>query len=125
MRVVPEEHSHPVPEGRAFWWSERLWELARGLPVVRVAIDDIKELDMDCWFDGAPATCRLVADHARRIQNADLSHPVILASDGHLMDGGHRIAKAWLQGAAEVDAVRFTVDPEPDWIIDDEPRRQA
>jgi hypothetical protein len=32
------------------------------------------------------------------------------------MDGGHRIATAWLQGDAEVRAVRFTVDAEPDWV---------
>lgn len=53
---------------------------------------------------------------ARRIQEADLAHPVILGSDGQLMDGGHRIAKAWLEGRDRVDAVRFTVDPEPDWV---------
>jgi predicted kinase len=35
------------------------------------------------------------------------------------MDGGHRIAKAWLQGATSVNAVRFVKTPEPDWI--DEP----
>ena len=39
------------------------------------------------------------------------------------MDGGHRIAKAWLQGAARVSAVRFVETPEPDWI--DEPGRHS
>ncbi len=33
------------------------------------------------------------------------------------MDGGHRIAKAWLLGETEIPAVRFAVDPEPDWIL--------
>lgn len=113
---VPETHSRPTSAGRAFWWTERLWTLARDLPVERVAIADIAEFDEDCWFDGGPATCRAVADHAGRILGADLSNPVILGSDGHLMDGGHRIAKAWLDGATEVDAVRFVTDPEPDWI---------
>jgi hypothetical protein len=32
------------------------------------------------------------------------------------MDGGHRIAKAYLLGRATVPARRFTVDPDPDWI---------
>lgn len=32
------------------------------------------------------------------------------------MDGGHRIAKVWLEGAASVNAVRFVETPEPDWV---------
>jgi hypothetical protein len=61
--------------------------LARELPVHEVAIDDIAEFDQDCWFQGRAPTCRQVAEHARRIQAADLGFPVILASDGSLMDG--------------------------------------
>jgi hypothetical protein len=29
------------------------------------------------------------------------------------MDGGHRIAKAWIEGRDHIDAVRFIVDPPP------------
>jgi hypothetical protein len=32
------------------------------------------------------------------------------------MDGGHRIARAWIEGRTEIDAVRFEVDPEPEFI---------
>lgn len=116
---MPESHSHPVNGVRAHWWSERLWRLAEELTVERVAIDEIAEFDMDCWFKGIAPTCRDVAIHARRICQADLSHPVILAADGQLMDGGHRIAKAWLQGDTQVNAVRFRKDPEPDWVTAD------
>ena len=113
---MAEKHSHPVPDGRAFWWTESLWAASAGLPVRRVPIDQIREFEQDCWFDGRAPNCREVAEHARRIQQADLQYPVILAADGHLMDGGHRIAKAWLEGRGAVDAVRFEVDPEPDWM---------
>ncbi len=115
-RRVAEQHSHPVAGGRAHWWTERLWAAAVALPVFEVSIDEIPEFDLDCWFDGRAPTCREVAEHARRIQRADLGHPVILAADGHLMDGGHRIAKAWLEGRRTIGAVRFSVDPEPDWL---------
>ena len=71
---------------------------------------------MDCWFGAVEPTIRRVAEHSDRIMRADLSYPVILAGDGHLMDGGHRIAKAWLNGKTHVRAVRFETDPEPDWI---------
>ena len=61
-------------------------------------------------------TCRMVARHADLIQKADPKYPVILSADGRLMDGGHRIAKAWISGRTTIDAVRFRVDPEPDYI---------
>jgi hypothetical protein len=32
------------------------------------------------------------------------------------MDGMHRVVKALLTGRATIDAVRFTADPEPDYI---------
>ena len=111
------KHSHLTDRGRSFWNTARLWELAQGLPVQTVPLDRLAEFDQDCWFgpDAAP-TCRAVAAHAKRIQEADLSHPVILAADGRLMDGGHRVSKAWLLGLSEIAAVRFETDPEPDWI---------
>ncbi len=114
------KHSWLSPNGRYFWWSERLWVLAKGLPVKRVSIDSITEFDQNCWFaPGLSPTCRDVAQHAKRIFEADLTYPIILAADGHLMDGGHRIAKAWIAGETEINAVQFEVDPEPDWVEDE------
>lgn len=111
-------HSRKVPAGRAVWYTERLWECAAGLPVQLVAIADIPEFEQNCWFGATnPPTCRVVAEHAKRIQDADLNYPIILSADGGLMDGGHRISKAWLNGSTEIKAVRFTRDPEPDYVI--------
>jgi hypothetical protein len=107
-----------VPGGRALWRNERLWKAAEGLPVTMVALADIAEFDRDCWFGERHApTCRAVAEHARRIQAADLAYPIILGADGRLMDGGHRCARAYLEGRTEIAAVRFVVDPEPERII--------
>jgi hypothetical protein len=115
---MPQKHSRPVPGGRAVWLTERLWALARGLPEERVAIEAVPEFDQDAWFGPhVPPTCRAVATHARRIYEADLRYPIILAADGRLMDGGHRLAKAWLAGDTHVRAVRFVVDPAPDYVL--------
>jgi hypothetical protein len=116
---MPERHTRPVPGGRAVYLTERLWKLAEDLPAEPVPIDAIREFDEDCWFGGRPVTCRMVAEHVDRIQKADLRYPVILSADGRLMDGGHRIAKAWLSGSTTIDAVRFRVDPEPDYVEPD------
>jgi len=48
--------------------------------------------------------------------DCDLAFPVILSSDGRVMDGMHRICKALLQGQNDIEAVRFDHDPEPDYI---------
>lgn len=82
-----------------------------------VCVDDIRDFDLNCWFGPqTEPTCRAVARHAERMYKADHSYPVILSADGGLMDGGHRLAKAWLAGQEKVAAVRFERDPEPDWI---------
>ena len=114
---MPEKHSRIIEDGRrAVWYTARLWDLARDLPAFEVAIADLPEFDQDCWFgtERIP-TCRAIAEHAHRIATADLSYPVILSADGRLMDGGHRLAKAWLAGHVHVRAVRFAVDPAPDY----------
>ena len=113
-------HSRLVGGQREYFSTERLWQLSEGLPVVEVAIAQVAEFDQDCWFDGQAPTCRQVAEHARRILSADLSHPVILSASGALMDGGHRIAKAWIVGDLTIRAVRFEVDPPPDYVVADD-----
>lgn len=115
-----EKHSRTVPGGRGYWRTQRLWALAAGLPVKQVPLSDIPEFDLDCWFQGRHTpSIREVAGHARRIFNAELSYPVILNAEGQLMDGAHRLAKAWLEGATHIAAVRFIETPEPDWIKTD------
>ena len=114
---MAEKHSRLTAKDRFFWWTERLWVLARDLPVITVNLDGIKEFEENCWFlKLEDATCKAVAKHAKRIVDADLSFPIILSSEGLLMDGGHRISKAWLNGSTEIRAVKFEIDPEPDWI---------
>jgi hypothetical protein len=115
---MPDKYTRPIPGGRGLWWTERLWALSAGLPVVLVKIADIPELDQDCWF--APRrtpSIREVAKHARRIAEADPAYPVILCAEGRLMDGGHRLAKALIAGREEIEAVRFPETPEPDEIL--------
>ena len=112
----PERQSHTGPGGRAYWLTRKLWAAAAGLPVIQVAVADIPEFDQDCWFRGQAPSLRDVAGHTRRIMAADLSYPIIFSADGRLMDGGHRIARAWIEGRAQIDAVRFMVDPEPEEI---------
>lgn len=114
-------YSDPKPDGTVdFWLMDGLWKRARELPVVRRSIGSLPGLDQVLWFGGpgkVEPTCRLVAEHARRIVSADLSFPVILSAEGDVWDGMHRIAKAYLQGVEEVDVVQFIENPPPDGTL--------
>jgi len=52
----------------------------------------------------------------RLIDDADLSFPIILAANGAVMDGMHRVAKAALQGRQAIEAIQFEEDPPPDHV---------
>lgn len=99
------------------WEVERLWELARDLPVKLVRLDQLDDLDRVGWHGQAQhygrLTIREVADHARRIQAATFDHPIILSAEGHLLDGFHRVAKAYLLGMTAIPAVQFATNPSP------------
>ena len=106
-----------VDETLQVWHVKRLWKLARALPVKPVPLTHISCLDETIWFSpiyGVKPTCRRVAAHAKRIYEADCNTPVILSATGLVMDGMHRVAKAWILGRKTVRAVKFPRDPEPD-----------
>jgi len=57
-----------------------------------------------------------VRKHARLICEADLRHPILLSSDGRVMDGMHRVAKALIAERLTLPAKRFVLDPAPDHV---------
>ncbi len=107
-------HFRPDPGGLKAWDVDRLVTLTQDIGPERVPIADVRELDEAYW--GGCMTCRQVAEHARLIEEADPTFPVILSSDGRIMDGMHRVLKALLMGLTHVPAVRFRTDPEPDFV---------
>ena len=111
-------HFRPSERGLKAWDIDRLVALAKDLPRFPVEVSAIAELDEPYWFGGGDpdATCRAIAEHARMIEEADLSFPIILSQDGRVFDGMHRVAKALLAGLTTVEAVRFERDPDPDYV---------
>ena len=102
------------------WDVERLWDLSKVLPVKEVPVDSIHALDEVTWFDYEPSqhpTCRRVTEHAKRIYEATFDFPVILSSAGWVMDGMHRVCKAYLLGLERIQVVQFDEDPEPDHVF--------
>ncbi len=114
----PQYHFRDVG-GRMFVWDVRkLLKGATSLPVIDVALDDIRELDESYWFEATkqPATCRSVGDHMKLVQAADLSFPILLCAEGRVMDGMHRVVKAYIAGQQSITARQLPVTPPPDYV---------
>jgi len=103
--------------GLLAWDVDRLVTLSRDFPILPVPLSEIRELEepFSPEFDTSP-TWKSMVEHMQLIENADLSFPIILSAEGRVMDGMHRVIKALLAGPATIDAVRFSTDPEPDYI---------
>ncbi len=103
-----------------FWRMHQLWELAAGLPVKKVRLSELDGFDDVRWFGGPMnirPTCRAIAEHARDIIAADLSYPIIISPTGEVLDGWHRICKAFLEGIEELDAVQLATLPAYRWRV--------
>lgn len=111
-------HFRPTERGTLIWDVDRLVELSKDLSVTAVAISEIGELDEKFWFNdaGDQPTCRRIALHAKLIGETDLQYPIILSQNGRVMDGMHRVCRALIEGRSTILAVRFDMDPNPDYI---------
>ena len=102
--------------GLLAWDVDRLVQVSNAFPRKQVPLDTIRELDEPWHDEGEPATWRRMIEHITLIDEADLSFPIILSSNGAVMDGMHRVAKAVRQGRKVIEAVQFDQDPEPDYV---------
>jgi hypothetical protein len=103
-----------------FWRMYELWEFAEGLPVKKIRLRDLEGFDEPRWFGGPfniRPTPRAIAEHARDIYASDLSYPIILSPTGEVLDGWHRICKAFLEGVEEVEAVQLPNLPPYRWRV--------
>jgi hypothetical protein len=116
---VRKQYFFSPSEGGGFdaWDVDRLIRLTSHLPVVEVALDQIGEIGENYWYnsEGDVPTVRSMVDHMKILMEADTDFPVILNSEGRVMDGMHRIAKALYLGFPKIKAVRFPSDPLPDY----------
>jgi hypothetical protein len=99
------------------WDVDRLVAVTRNFPVLQIPLTDIAEISepFASQFD-EPASWNSIIKHIRLIEAADLRFPIILSRENRVMDGMHRVVKALLANRTTIDAVQFTVDPEPDYI---------
>ena len=114
--VRKQYYFRPSSRGLLAWDVDRLIQLSASFPRRRVPLDRVRELDAPLFGDGESATWRSMLTHVQLMDEADLSFPIILAADGAVMDGMHRVAKAMREGRTDIVAVQFLDDPPPDHI---------
>jgi hypothetical protein len=102
-----------------YWKASTLWKLSETMEIEHVPLDsfDWTNENFQCGNLSNPPLWRDIGDHAKRIMNADLQYPIVINSKGHVMDGMHRILKAYVFGLPTVKAVRFKEDPPRDMIV--------
>ncbi len=111
-------HFKKVGEDVYIWDVNKLLAEHPDIPVVKVPLDSIAELHEPYWYsaEGDSPTCASVAKHSVLIEQANLNFPILLHSDGSVMDGMHRVCKAYNQGLEEIESVRLPITPPPDYI---------
>lgn len=118
MKLRPQYHFRESEQGLLAWDVMGLIERVSDLIPSEVHISEISELDQPHWFDleGDSPTCRKIAEHARMIEEADLTYPIIIDHVGRVLDGMHRVCKALNQGLETILAYRLLEMPEPDYV---------
>ncbi len=111
-------HFRNSDQGLLAWDVDNLIRLTANLKALEHPLSDIHELDEPYWyqFEGDIPTCKSIAEHIRLVQNVDLAYPIILCPQGKVMDGMHRVVKAFVEGRRYLLAYRLPVMPEPDYI---------
>lgn len=111
---------------KKIWHVDRLWKLAEDIEPVKIPIEDIVGVDAVTWFsEEQRPTVRSVAQHAKRIYEADLSYPPLLTEDKKVFDGMHRIARHLLLGHSHLEVKIFPENPPPDEVVDLPPKDEG
>ena len=107
----------PSESGYNAWDVDNLIELTKDFKVVKLSVDKLLENNNDHWYkDGDLPTSKSIFDHMKLVDECSLKYPIIVSAEGKIMDGMHRVGKAYLNGFSLIDAVVFEVTPDPDFL---------
>lgn len=119
MQKFPEHGYVEADDKQIYYWkASSLWALSKTMPMIDIALDsfDWTNENFQCNSLSNPPLWRDIGDHAKRIFNADLQYPIVMSAEGNIMDGMHRILKAYVMGHETIKAVRFAENPKPDIV---------
>ena len=109
-------HFRQICQDTYIWDVDDLIQLSATFQTKEINLSEIKELLEPYWYPNSSPTTQEIIEHMQLVQAADLTYPIILCSQGRVMDGMHRVAKAKLRGQDKIDAVQFENDPAPHFV---------
>ena len=111
-------HLQPSKNGFMAWDISKLIEASENLNPINVEMAEIRELDENYWYNSESdiPTCRTIAEHMKLAMRSNLDYPIILSDNGRVMDGMHRVIKAYFYGQKTIKALKFKKTPPPDFV---------
>ncbi len=110
-------HFRPSKNGFFAWDVDALIMSSVDVPAKFIALSSIKEIDENYWFShGTVPNAKAIIEHFQLMEQAELSYPIILCSNGRLMDGMHRVLKSLKEGRDKILAKQFDETPAPSFI---------
>lgn len=89
-----------------FWEDRTIWDAVRGILPQPVRVSDLIRQDLT-WNMG---NLQDYAEEMRKVQNANYEdYPIVLDPMGGIIDGAHRVVRAYLEGKAIIFAVIFDI----------------
>jgi len=96
-----------------------------GHPKVKLPTSDfVPQLEEKVWGDWSPLDViynmnfKKYKEDADKIKKADLDYPVIVTGKHKIVDGFHRVSKAYVEGKKNIDVYIFSSDLMNKFIID-------
>lgn len=116
--IPKEDYSEETyARGNRRWLTAKLIAASKGIPETDLHINSI-DTGMRPWEDSIGSIYDFLS-HVQRVNNTDLKHPVLLDNEGGIINGWHRVCKAWLEGKETIKAKRFENMPMHDRIEED------
>ena len=84
------------------WDVEKLWQEAEGKTPRKMSVKDLFLAHIDRYVEWENEKDQ---NHEQRVNDADLSFPLLFNEKYGLMDGLHRLIKAHAMGVTEIDVV--------------------
>lgn len=103
------------PTDQLYAWTEdeqirmsTLIEQCKDLPVMDIPLEHLSTYR---FVQSGDMGINDFVSHCHHVFTADLNYPIILAADGLILDGCHRVIRALLEGRETIKAVRMIERP--------------
>jgi len=110
-------HLKKTENGFNAWDVDLLIEKTRNFEIIQVSVNDVIQNNENHWYQSTEnPSVSAILKHMKLVNKSKLDFPIIIDSNGIVMDGMHRVGKAYLQNLHYINAVKFSVIPVPDFI---------